>query len=230
MASRAEIEAVLGPSVCPRDLSLYHEALTHKSATAACGPNQERLEFLGDAVLSLCVTDVLFQRFPRESEGMYTRMRTRMVKGETLAQIGRAMRLERVLCIKKHAPLAPHDSDRLYEDTLEALVGAVYKDQGFQAALRFVAHTFDTHLPPQHLVQDTNYKDVLRKQTARHGMQMPAYACTHAEGVYSCAVRAGDVHLGAGEGLTKKKAEMEAARNALRAHFPDACLTEQLQA
>lgn len=220
MLRRDVLQGILGDAVVPRDLGVYNEAFIHKSAHKTYNMSQERLEHLGDAVLSLCVCDMLFHRNPGASEGALTKMRTRLVNGKTLAGIGRAMRVDEGLILDALA-MGALDHDRVFEDTFEAIVGAVYLDQGLATAKLFVAYQYDRHIDPEVISQDTNYKDILKRASSRRKMQLPAYACDNDDGVFRCSVNIGDVVVARGEGNSRKGAEMEAAHNCLLEHFPE---------
>lgn len=160
MIGRAELQRLLGDVVVPRDLRLYEEALTHRSLEDIRGKSQERLEHLGDAVLQLCVTHVLFNRFTHQGPSELTRMRTHIVNGRTLARIARSLDgVDRAISVRGNACI----TDRVYEDTFEALTAAVFLDLGIEAATRFVRFHIERNLNYDHLVVDTNHKDVLRK-------------------------------------------------------------------
>jgi ribonuclease-3 len=184
------------------------------------GYSQERLEHLGDAVLQLCITHLLFRKYPNESEGTLTKMRTKIVNGATLAQIGRRMNIDNLVVVSKIANNALCH-DRLYEDTFEALVGAVYLDLGLDDCMSFVAYHVENEMDPETLLCDTNYKDVLRKSISRRKMQNLRYLTESNDGIFMCRIFCGDIKLSEAEGTTKKRAEMEAAHNALSIHFPD---------
>jgi len=213
------LQGILGDSIVPRDLSLYNEAFIHKSAQKIYNMSQERLEHLGDAVLSLCVCHMLFDRCPGANEGAMTKMRTRLVNGKTLAVLGRAMNVNEGLVLDPAAAGAL-EHDRVFEDTFEAIVGAVYLDQGLEAAKRFVSYQYDKNIDPEIVNQDTNYKDILKKITSQRGLQLPIYNSEN-NGVFQCTVHIGDIIFGHGEGHTKKNAEMEAAHNCIIKNFPE---------
>jgi ribonuclease III len=220
MIRRETLQSIIGDVIVPRNLLVYNEAFIHKSAHKMYGLSQERLEHLGDSVLSLCVTQMLFERNPSDSEGVLTRMRTRLVNGKTLAIIGRSMGVEAGLVIDPVAAKAL-DHDRIFEDTFEALVGAVYLDLGLEAAKMFVAYQFDHHLDPETINQDTNFKDILKKISQKRGFQMPIYKSENKSGVHVCTVQIGDAISSVGEGTTRKNAEMESAQNCILQHFPE---------
>ena len=191
--------------------------MIHKSAAKTFGLSQERLEHLGDAVLQLCVTHILFEKFPLENEGGLTRMRTRMVNGETLAILGRAMGIENGVIVDEAAQ-SVFENDRLYEDTFEALVGAIFLDLGLDAAMHFIINKYE-QFDADILSTDTNYKEIVKKITNKRRLQAPRYDTTNSDGVFICTLRIGETIYGEGEGVTRKRAEMEAAHNAIIRHF-----------
>ena len=218
--NRAALQKLVGDCIKPQDLRVYYEAFIHKSAYKEIGYSQERLEHLGDAVLQLCITHLLFKKYPNESEGILTKMRTKIVNGATLAQIGRRMKIDNLVIVSKIANNAL-SHDRLYEDTFEALVGAVYLDLGLQDCIKFVAYHVEKEMDSDTLLCDTNYKDMLRKCINKRKMQNLRYYTESNEGIFMCRIFCGDINLSEAEGTTKKRAEMEAAYNALTLHFPD---------
>lgn len=220
MIRRDMLQKILGDSIVPRDLSLYNEAFIHKSAQKIYKKSQERLEHLGDAVLSLCVCHMLFERHPGANEGAMTKMRTRLVNGKTLAVLGRAMGVNKGIILDTVAAAAL-DHDRIFEDTFEAIVGAVYLDQGLDAAKKFVSYQYDRNIDPDIANQDTNYRDILKKISLKRGLQLPIYKSENNDGVFQCTVQIGDVIFGYGEGHTKKNSEMEAAHNCILDNFPE---------
>ena len=218
--NRATLQKIVGNCIKPQDLRVYYEAFIHKSAYKDIGYSQERLEHLGDAVLQLCITHLLFKKYPNESEGILTKMRTKIVNGATLAQIGRRMNVDNLVIISKIANNAL-SHDRLYEDTFEALVGAVYLDLGLKDCMTFVAYHVENEMDSETLLCDTNYKELLRKSVNKRKMQHLRYNTESNEGIFMCQIFCGDINLSKAEGTTKKRAEMEAAHNALAVHFPD---------
>jgi ribonuclease-3 len=220
MIRRDLLQKILGECIVPNDLSLYTEALVHKSAKYAYQMSQERLEHLGDAVLSLCVCHMLFEQNPEASEGVMTKMRTRLVNGKTLAYLGRAMGVSDGIVLDQGA-IGALDHDRIFEDTFEAIVGAVYLDQGLDAAKKFVSYQYDKYIDPETVNNDTNYKDILKRKSAKRGLQLPNYTSKNMNGVFQCTVHIGDVIYSHGEGHSKKNSEMEAAHNCILNFFPE---------
>jgi ribonuclease-3 len=138
-ATRHPLERLLGLSFT--DPTLLQEALTHKSAGT---PNYERLEFLGDAVLELVVTEQIYRLHPRLDEGAMTRMRVALVRRESLAEVAKRLRLGRYLQFGQgERKSGGMHRASILADSFEALMGAVYLDGGFEAAREVIKAQFD---------------------------------------------------------------------------------------
>lgn len=215
--TREKIQRVIGDAVRIRDISIYIQACTHKSAEQEVGYCQERLEHLGDSILAACVTSLLFQRFPFSEEGVLSRLRTKLVNGVTLASIGRKMNIQEVLVLGSCGAGAPQH-DKVYEDTLEALVGAVFLDLGFQEAENFVKDIIERHTEPEYVFIEDNYKEVLRRYALRHRFP-PAVFASRGERdsiTCTCTFMTPTAHVTEeATAATKRKAEMESAKNVL---------------
>lgn len=151
-------EQLVGSRV--KDKSLYEEALTHKSMrmkdTSGSACDNERLEFLGDAIIEAVVSDELYARYPDKKEGFLTTARSKVVKRETLNEIARQLRLEEM--IKRDEGVDCNSVDFL-GNALEALVGAVYLDLGYDAAKYFIRTHILDHIDMNNLLRnDINYK------------------------------------------------------------------------
>ena len=191
-------------------MNIYVEALVHRSARDTHQVSQERLEHLGDAVLSLCVTHILFKKYPTAAEGELSGMRANLVNGVSLARAARAMNVSSLVAVSGEHASHILASDRLHEDTFEALVGAVYLDLGLQKAFDFVSYHLEAAM--QHAVEADNPKNELRRILQRLGMQAPYYDVQNMDGVTRVRVYTGDVLLAEADGSNRKRAEAEAAR------------------
>ena len=137
--TRHPLERLLGLSFT--DLTLLQEALTHKSAGT---PNYERLEFLGDAVLELVVTEQIYRLHPTLDEGAMTRMRVALVRRESLAEVAKRLQLGRYLQFGQgERKSGGMHRASILADSFEALVGAVYLDGGFEVAREVIKAQFD---------------------------------------------------------------------------------------
>jgi ribonuclease III len=205
---------------------LLAEALTHPSlAYETQGPHfdNQRLEFLGDAVLQLIFTRQLFVEFPELNEGSLTKLRSQLVSRTALARYARRLDLgTHLLMGKGEATSGGRDRASTLSDALEALVGAIYLDSGLIEATTFVLALCEPELrqldvDPDHL----NPKGQLQELIQAVSLGNPIYSIVSQEGPDHCKVFAAKVEwngqiLGQGSGPTKKQAEAAAAREALR--------------
>ncbi|WP_159798607.1 ribonuclease III [Puerhibacterium puerhi] len=206
------------------DPELLVLALTHRSFAHEAGgiPTNERLEFLGDTVLGLVVTEALYRRHPDLSEGELAKMRAATVSQRSLAAIARRLELGRyVLLGKGEVRTRGFDKDSILSDTVEALIGATYLSHGLETARELVHRLVDTTLDAAAgLGAGLDWKTSLQEAAALRGFGAPVYEVTfegpeHAR-VFHASVTAGPV-LGLGHGTAKKHAEQAAAEQAYRA-------------
>ena len=131
---KKQLKNVLGFG--PNNLSLYKTALTHRSVRENADENNERLEYLGDAVLSALVADYLFMRYPYREEGFLTEMRSKMVNRQQLNEIALRMGLKKITLYNKSD--GSLKISQIFGNTLEALVGAIYLDKGYKKTAKWV--------------------------------------------------------------------------------------------
>jgi ribonuclease-3 len=131
---KKQLKNVLGFS--PDNISLYKTALTHRSVRESADENNERLEYLGDAVLSALVADYLFMRYPYKEEGFLTEMRSKMVNRQQLNEIALRMGLKKITLYNKSD--GSLKISQIFGNTLEALVGAIYLDRGYKKTAKWV--------------------------------------------------------------------------------------------
>jgi len=218
-----KVEALLGYEFA--DTVLLQQALIHSSfgfERIHTGLNNETLEFLGDAVLDLAVSDMLFKTYPGVTEGELTKMRAGLVKEATLAEMARTISLGNFLMLGK-GEAASHGREKasILASALEALIGAIYLDRGYPSALQFINSHFASLLPDKKeriLVEDA--KSHLQEKLQEHFSQAPIYHLDKDEGPahareFTVSVRFMDVVLGTGSGSSKKIAEQRAAEAAL---------------
>ena len=206
--------------------SLLEQALVHSSYVnenpGIATTSNERLEFLGDAILGFIIAEELYRRFPQLSEGEMTRLRSSLVRRDALSRMARAISLGNYLYLgrgeeasggrRKPANLA---------GALEAIIAAISLDQGLRAARDFVLKLVDKELNKV-LSQgiEPDYKSQLQELVQARQQPTPAYRLIEAVGPdhdrrFTVEVRVGDSVLGRGSGKSKKSAEAEAARSAL---------------
>lgn len=220
------IEEVLGIQF--KDPGLLSQALTHRSFvnesdSGADERDNERLEFLGDAVLDLIVADLLYRRYPQADEGELTQLRAAAVKTESLARLGSNCRLGEYLRIGHGEELSGgRQRATLLCQAFEALVGAIYLDQGIDALLDFVRPPLLEQL--ERIVEHRLHIDARSQLQERVQARLnitPDYRVTGAAGPehakeFRVEVTIGDAVLGAGAGASKRAAARDAARVALK--------------
>ena len=206
--------------------ALLKEALTHRSYlnenTNWGLPHNERLEFLGDAVLELAVTEELFNRFPEDDEGKLTTLRAALVNYQILAQIGKEIILDKeVLLSKGEAKDIGKARDVIIANAMEALIGAIYLDSGYSQIKNFVNRFVLTKV--EGVLRDGSYKDsksLLQEKAQSEKKITPSYKILEESGpehqkLFKVGVYVGDEYLASGEGYSKQEAELEAAKKAL---------------
>ncbi|WP_149202756.1 ribonuclease III [Actinotalea subterranea] len=209
----------------PLDAELLVLALTHRSFAHEAGgiPTNERLEFLGDTVLGLVVTETLYRRHSDLSEGELAKMRAATVSQRSLAAIARELGLgEYVLLGKGELATGGRDKDSILSDTLEALFGAIYLTHGLEVARGVVERLVEpTLVIAADLGAGLDWKTSVQELAARLELGAPEYQCEgegpdHAR-VFTARIVIGGEVRGTGTGTAKKIAEQEAAAAAYRA-------------
>lgn len=204
------------------DADLLERALTHRSYAYEHGglPTNERLEFLGDSVLGLVVTDSLYRTFPDLPEGQLAKLRAAVVNARTLAAIGRELRVGAALRLGRgEETTGGRDKSSILADTVEALIGAVYVEHGIDVATTIVHRLVDVHVEASaSLGAGLDWKTSLQELTATLGLGVPEYLVTedgpdHAK-TFEARVRLSDGVRGYGQGPSKKSAEQAAAATA----------------
>ena len=218
--SLADLEVALGdPTLDPELLQL---ALTHRSYAYENGnlPTNERLEFLGDSVLGLVVTDTLFRSHPELPEGQLAKLRAAVVNMRALADVGRDLALgDYVRLGRGEEATGGRDKSSILADTMEAVIGAVYLDHDLETAAGLIHALFDQLIEASAaLGAGLDWKTSLQELTAEHSLGVPAYLVAE-EGpdhmkTFTAQVRVGETRYGNGVGRSKKEAEQAAAETA----------------
>lgn len=203
-----------------RDAALLERCLTHVSCGGGMDAHNESLEFLGDAVLSLAISDLLMRRFPERSEGDLSRMRASLVNGRVLAEKARLLRVGEVLRVGKgEERTGGRHKESILAAALEALLGGIYWEAGYDAARPVVEAHFAADLDHGGLGRD-DYKTRLQEVTQRLYRVPPTYRLIRESGpshdkYFETEIRVDGNLVGQGEGRSKKQSEQEAARRAL---------------
>src|SRR5689334_11850274 len=219
MPDRAELEKALGLKLDP---AMLERALTHRSFAYENGglPTNERLEFLGDSVLGLIVTDTLFNQYPDLPEGQLAKLRAAVVNMRALAGVARGLKLgDYVRLGKGEEGTGGRDKSSILADTLEAVIGAVYLDKGLPAADALVHRLFDPVIARSaRLGAGLDWKTSLQELTAAEVLGVPEYHVEESgpdhQKSFRASVRIGTQTYGEGEGRSKKEAEQQAAEAA----------------
>lgn len=208
-----------------RDETLLAMALTHRSAGSH---NNERLEFLGDSVLSLVITEALFHRCPELPEGDLSRLRASLVCGDSLAGIARSIGLGEYLRLGPgERKSGGYRRESILADAMEAVLGAVYLDGGHEAAIGVVHHLFRSRLDDMPEVsQLKDPKTRLQEWLQGRGQALPEYTLEDVQGsdhqqTFRVACRIDTAGYWMGEGGTRRRAEQAAASEALKELAPD---------
>lgn len=217
-ALAASIKTIVGRK--PYNLSLYHLAMRHSSVAKAnkqgFRESNERLEYLGDAVLGLIVAQLLFVKYPYKDEGFLTEMRSRIVNRESLNRLGRKFGLKDLINYNQSSKSSiSHKS--MYGDTMEALIGAVYLDMGYRACTQFVVERLITnHFDLAELINENqNYKSMVIEYAQKENKSIE-FVVNETETAdkmrqFVAEVLIDNVVMAQGHGLSKKKAEQDAA-------------------
>lgn len=219
-------------------LSIFRNAFVHKSyctrknenflngnlkCPTNCVPLQEesneRLEFLGDAVLNLSTAKYLFERYPNENEGYLTKIRTKLVNGNMLAFLANALNLNKFIIISKQIEDGNgRQNKKILEDCFEAFLGALLLNSDFNISYQWLINVFENEIDFSELLSsNTNYKDVLLKYFQHNFNIVPIfYELSTDSKIYRvCLKHKGNI-ISTGFGCNKKQAENECSKNALR--------------
>jgi ribonuclease-3 len=215
----AKITTIVGAGEIPR----FDEALTHPSfANESKAPDNQRLEFLGDAVLGLCVSELLAANFPNADEGALTRMRSALVNADALARWARAMDVGNCIMLGRGARASgERDQTNVLADAVEAIVAAIYEARGLDAARALVREVVREPLAATDLLDGRDPKSELQERLQAEGLAAPVYKVIETRGpphdpIFVVAVTLGDRVLAQGEGRSKRLAERAAAAAALQ--------------
>ena len=207
----------------PNDISLYEEALLHKSSSGknmrGSHHNNERLEFLGDAILDAVVADIVFKKFKNQDEGFLTNTRSKIVKRETLDQISGKLGLNKLVISSRGTH---SQKNHILGNALEAFIGAVYLDQGYQKTLRFIERKIVfAYINIDALAEkEVNFKSKLLEWCQKYRVRldfrlMESFMDRENSPVFQSQVLLNDLVAGIGTGYSKKESHQQAAHQAL---------------
>lgn len=208
----------------PQNLKLYDVAFIHKSASTVDSQgnfvNNERLEFLGDAVLGSIIADFLYNRFPQEDEGFLTKTRSKLVNRSFLTNLTFEMGLHVFIDSNTTKTV---DKSHIYGDALEALIGAIYLDKDYQAAKFFVTKKILSQFVDLNEIEqsDSNYKSQLIEWSQKNKKEINFETAEESnpnskQPKFKAIVKIDDKKIGSGTGTSKKEAHQKAAKEALQ--------------
>jgi ribonuclease III len=201
------------------DRKLLRRCLTHSSSAETRLDSNERLEFLGDAVLGLVICEYLFLTYPDEREGQLTQMKSQLVSRTTCARVARKLALHELILVGRGLS---HMPESILSALVESLIAGIYLDGEFPQARQFILRAFAEELSLCRPQETDNYKSQLQEQTQRFHSMTPDYLVVEERGPdhareFCIAARIGAETYAAAWGRSKKEAEQQAARMALEA-------------
>ena len=215
---QTDIERILG--YCFKEKAVLKEALTHKSFAGEHRgvKHNERLEFLGDSILGAIVADYIYNECPHDEEGVLSKIKANLVSRRNLYLWGKQLNLGHFMALGRgELATGGRERDSIISNAVEAVIGAIYLDGGYEAARAFILPWVRT----QALTQDAqDFKSVLQEVLQQHGPHSPVYEVVQTVGpehdkIFTVAVCVDGQELGRGKGHNKKQAEQAAAKQAL---------------
>lgn len=216
------LERIIGIRI--DDPSLFLKALRHRSMLSQekykSYDSYERLEFLGDAVLDLIAAEILFKKYPKKDEGFLTKIRAKLVRGDTLADFTIALGMDELLELGE-TKQGTEVSKSILADAFESIIAALYITRGYSQAYDFVDRVINKFVDFDELVNTVdNHKSALLEYTQANKLSLPKYELISESGpghnkVFEIRVSVEGKALGTGKGKSKKRAEQKAAQQAL---------------
>ena len=219
---KAQIENLVGFPI--NNVEIYETAFVHKSALNQFHfkESNERLEFIGDSVLGLVITEYLYRKYPQEAEGFMTKIKTKIVSGKSLAMLAQKLELHKyVIMNDKGMKQEWNKNSRILEDVYEALIGAIFLDQGIEKAKEFILGQITGNITQEELEEDTNYKDMLMKYVRGAKMGSIEYKVMDEKGpdhnkMYIISLYIENYKVSESRAATKKAGEQLSSKTALR--------------
>ncbi len=219
-----QVEEILGYNFFNKELLLI--ALTHKSYTYFFNQeymySNERLEFLGDNVLGLVISEILMSKYPEYKEGTLTKIKSHIVSEITLFNIAKNLNIDKFILLgKSEFTSNNHNKKSIISDAIEAIIGAIYKDGDLEAAKSFIKKHFNNYI---NIIHDedffTDYKSMLQEIVQKRYKIKPEYYTFNEEGpehekIFYVRVIINNRNYGEGAGKNKKEAEQNAAKNTI---------------
>jgi len=208
----------------PQNIQLYEQAFIHRSLSIETEDgklkNNERLEFLGDAVLNAIVADIIYKKFPNRNEGFMTNTRSKIVQRESLNHIAVEMGLNDLILMS--GSISSHNN-YIFGNAFEALIGAIYLDQGYRKCYTFVEkQIIDRYISLDKIIRkEVNFKSILIEWGQKHKLEitfelLETFKDEDNNSVFQTSVKLAGMSLGCGTSYTKKESQQLAAKKALK--------------
>ena len=208
----------------PKNVQLYEQAFIHRSSSIETEngrlANNERLEFLGDAILNAMVADIIYRKFPNRNEGFMTNTRSKIVQRESLNQLAVEMGINKLVVLSK---TATSHNNYIYGNAFEALVGAVYLDQGYKKCFEFIeTKVIDRYISLEKIARkEVNFKSQLIEWSQKNKLEiefelLETFEDEGKNPVFQSSVTLMGISLGQGIGYTKKESQQLAAKTAIK--------------
>ncbi len=215
-----ECEEVLGYRF--NDEAILVQALTHASSNSHDAPDNERLEFFGDAVVGMVICEHLFTRYPQYSEGRLTRMKSAIVSRSSLGYVARTIGMSKFIIVGPGMAKRKHLPNSLYANVFEAVIAAIYLDGGMDAAEKVILNLLASEIDAAEADKRyRNYKSILQHYTQREMQATPSYKVIREEGpdhlkFFEVVAVIEEKDYRSGWGRNKKEAEQRAAEETLK--------------
>ena len=208
----------------PKNIHLYDQAFVHRSSSieteSGRWENNERLEFLGDAMLNAIIADIIYKKFPNRNEGFMTNTRSKIVQRESLNNLALEMGIDRLMVLSRKTT---SHNNYIYGNALEALIGAVYMDQGYQKCFEFVEkQVVDRYISLDKIARkEVNFKSHLIEWSQKNKLEiefelLETFKDEYKNPVFQTSVTLVGMSLGKGIGYTKKESQQLAAKIAIK--------------
>ena len=222
----------------PRNIQLYQQALLHKSTSIRSEKgrplNNERLEFLGDAILDAIVGDIVYKHFEGRREGFLTNTRSKIVQRETLNKLAVEIGLDKLV---KYSTRSSSHNSYMYGNTFEAFIGAIYLDQGYERCKRFMEEKiFKNYIDLDKMSRkEVNFKSKLIERSQKSKVEVSfelieQFLDEDYNPMFHTEIRIEGISAGKGTGYSKKESQQNAAQAALKKIKNDASFKEQIEA
>ena len=222
----------------PRDIRIYEQALLHKSSAVRSEKgrplNNERLEFLGDAILDAIVGDIVYKRFEGKREGFLTNTRSKIVQRETLNKLAVEIGLDKLI---KYSTRSSSHNSYMYGNAFEAFIGAIYLDQGYERCKRFMEEKiFKNYIDLDKMSRkEVNFKSKLIEWSQKSKVEVSfelieQFLDEDYNPMFHTEIRIEGISAGKGTGYSKKESQQNAAQAALKKIKNDASFKEQIEA